>query len=119
MKYLDFFLILLQAMVNSLAQVVMKKGVNMLNFQQPLLPLSISIATNFYIFCGVLIFVLALFLWLYLLSQYDLSFLYPTSSLAFVITAFSGWFFLGESISLGRAVGIFLILIGVVCIAKS
>ncbi|MDR3180077.1 MAG: EamA family transporter [Holosporaceae bacterium] len=119
MKYLDFFLILLQALVNSLAQVVMKKGVNMLNFQQSLWSLCISIATNVYIFCGVLIFVLALFLWLYLLSRYDLSFLYPTSSLAFVITALGGWFFLGESISFGRAAGIFLILMGVVCIAKS
>lgn len=119
MKYLDFFLILLQAIINSLAQVVMKKGVNMLDFKQPLLLLCFSVATNLYIICGVFIFVLALFLWLYLLSQHDLSFLYPISSLAFVITAFGGWFFLAENMSFFRIAGIFLILMGVLCIAKS
>ncbi|GHU18420.1 hypothetical protein FACS189472_06720 [Alphaproteobacteria bacterium] len=119
MKYLHFFLIFMQVVVNSLAQVILKKGVGLLNLKQPLISLFISIATNIYIIGGVSLFVLALFLWLYLLSQYDLSFLYPITSLGFVITAFSGWLFLSETISMSRAIGIFLILVGVMFVAKS
>ncbi|GHU13234.1 hypothetical protein FACS189449_08310 [Alphaproteobacteria bacterium] len=106
-------------MVNSLAQVILKKGVGLLNLRQSPIPLFVSTVTNIYILGGVSLFVLALFLWLYLLSQYDLSFLYPITSLGFVITAFSGWLFLSETISVSRAIGILLILVGVVFVAKS
>ena len=119
MNYLNFFLILVQVIINSAAQVLLKKGVAMLDFKQPIFSLLISIITNWYIFGGTAVFVLSLSVWIYLLSQFDLSFLYPMSSLAFVVAAFAGWLFLSETISFGRGLGITLIMIGVICIAKS
>jgi uncharacterized membrane protein len=119
MNFLNFCLIILQVTINSVAQVLLKKGVVFLNFKQPIFPLFFSVITNWYIVGGATIFVLSLILWLYLLSQFDLSFLYPISSLAFVITAVSGWMFLSENISLNRGMGIVLIIMGVMFIAKS
>jgi drug/metabolite transporter (DMT)-like permease len=105
--------------MNSTAQIVFKKGSAMINYGQPFLPLCISIVTNMYICVGIFVLVMGLILWMYLISQFDVSFLYPISSLGFVITALAGWAFLGEIITLHRVVGISLILVGVAFIAKS
>jgi drug/metabolite transporter (DMT)-like permease len=115
----NFFLVLFQVVMNTLAQLLLKKGVGLVNFSQPIWGLCLSIAANVYIFSGVFIFILSLFLWLYLLSQFDLSFLYPFGSLSYVLAALGGWFFFAENITLYRGGGIFLILMGVVLVAKS
>jgi drug/metabolite transporter (DMT)-like permease len=119
MNKLNFALIFLQVVMNSAAQVFIKRGVNSIDFKQSLLDICGAIIINPNIFGGVCIFVSALVLWMYLLSQFDLSFLYPLSSLAFIITAFGGWIFLAETITLYRWIGIVLILLGVMCIAKT
>ncbi|MDR2766393.1 MAG: EamA family transporter [Holosporaceae bacterium] len=119
MSVAKILLILMQVTINSAAQVALKKGVATVNFGQPLWPLALSLLTNPYIFGGAFIFVVAFLLWLYLLSLFDLSFLYPASSLGFVITSVAGWLFFAEAITWSRGVGIVLILLGVMCIAKS
>ncbi|MDR1361615.1 MAG: hypothetical protein LBJ16_00170 [Holosporaceae bacterium] len=119
MRYINFFLILMQVVLNSMAQVLIKTGVRMVNFQLPPGQLCLAVISNLYIFSGTAIMVSALALWIYLLSQYDLSFLYPLSSLAFIVTTIAGWLFFSETISITRATGIFLILAGVIFIAKS
>jgi drug/metabolite transporter (DMT)-like permease len=102
-----------------MAQLLLKKGVALVDFSQPLCKLFWMVISNIYIFGGVFIFVISLLLWLYLLSQFDLSFLYPFGSLSYVLAAIGGWFFFAESISLYRGGGILLILVGVFLIAKS
>jgi uncharacterized membrane protein len=120
MSYQHIFLILLQIIIVSSSQLLLKNGVSRLEFDQPLLQLFVSIITNWHIVCGTIGFALALLMWLYLLSQFDVSFLYPLStSLTFVLVAVGGWIFLAENVSLSRVVGIILITIGVMCIAKS
>lgn len=91
----------------------------MINFGESLWKLLILIVSNVYIVGGVFIFVFSLLLWLYLLSQFDLSFLYPFGSLSYILAAIGGWFFFAENITLCRGGGIFLILIGVLLVAKS
>jgi drug/metabolite transporter (DMT)-like permease len=115
----NFFLICFQVIINTFAQLLLKKGVGAVDFSQPLWGLFLSIISNLYIFGGVFIFVLSLLLWLYLLSQFDLSFLYPFGSLSYVLAALGGWFFFAENISLYRGGGILLILLGVMLVAKS
>jgi drug/metabolite transporter (DMT)-like permease len=105
--------------INTFAQLLLKKGVGQVNFAQPLWELFLSIAFNLYIFGGVFIFVLSLLLWLYLLSQFELSFLYPFGSLSYVLAALGGWFFFAENVTLCRGGGILLILMGVFLVAKS
>lgn len=120
MNWLHIFLIFIQIITVSSSQLLLKNGVSRLEFDQPLLQLAISIITNWHIVCGTIGFALALLMWLYLLSQFDVSFLYPLStSLSFVFVAVGGWIFLAENVSLSRIIGIVLITVGVMCIAKS
>lgn len=78
-----------------------------------------SILTDKYIIVGLLLYVLAFLLWLGAMSTLDISFMYPMLSLAYVLTALSAFVFLGEHISLTRWMGIILIVVGCILIARS
>jgi drug/metabolite transporter (DMT)-like permease len=119
MKFLNVSLVFLQVIMNSTAQIIFKKGSTMIDYGLPLVPLCMSVVTNMYVCVGVFVLVMGLILWMYLISQFEVSFLYPISSLGFAITAFAGWAFLGEIITWQRVVGISLILVGVIFVAKS
>jgi uncharacterized membrane protein len=54
-----------------------------------------------------------------LLSWADLSYVLPVTAIGYVLTAFSGRFFLGEHISLTRWTGIVLITIGVTLVGRT
>lgn len=112
-------LILFQVFINTGAQILLKKGVSQVSFEQPVFNLILSIATNLNIFMGVFIFVVSLLIWLYLLSKCELSYLYPFGSLSYVLAAIGGWYFFGENITILRLLGIAVIFIGVCCVAKS
>ena len=114
-----YVLIIFQTILNTGAQLLLKKGVSSIDFGQPLFKLFMSLVLNYYIVGGAFVFGISFLSWLYLLSKFDLSFLYPTTSLSFVTTAFIGWLFLAETISLNRSIGIALIMLGVFFIAKS
>lgn len=116
---INYLLIVLQVFINTTAQLILKKGVNYLDFKQPVLSLMFAMITNIYVGAGLFIFAASFILWLYLLSQFELSFLYPFGSLSFVLAALGGYFFFGEMVSVTRWIGIFLILLGVSFIAKS
>ncbi|MDR2107246.1 MAG: EamA family transporter [Holosporaceae bacterium] len=115
----DFALILFQVVINTCAQLLLKKGVGFVDFSQPMRCWLTAAIFNVYIPAGVFIFVISLLLWLYLLSRFDLSFLYPFGSLSYVLAALGGWFCFGENLNLYRGGGIFLILTGVALVAKS
>ena len=56
---------------------------------------------------------------LYLLSQRDVSLIWPLTSLGFVITAIAARFFLHEEISLARWAGVGLIVVGAALVSYS
>ena len=112
-------IILFQVCINTVAQVLLKKGVSQISFDQPLWSLVLDITANLNIFLGVFIFVISLLIWLYLLSKCELSYLYPFGSISYVLAAIAGWYFFGESVTILRLLGIIIIFIGVCCIAKS
>lgn len=116
---INYVLIIFQVFINVIAQLLLKKGVASLDFSSSPLVLIMSLITNIYIFGGVFIFVISLLLWLYLLAQFDLSFLYPFGSLSYVLAAIGGYFFFAENITCYRGIGILFILLGVIFVAKS
>jgi drug/metabolite transporter (DMT)-like permease len=115
----DFALNLFQVIIKTSAQLLLKKGVGFVDLNQPIRGWLTAAVFNIYIPAGVFIFVISLLLWLYLLSRFDLSFLYPFGSLSYVLAALGGWFCFGESLNFCRAGGILLILFGVMLVAKS
>ena len=69
---------------------------------------------NPFVWGGMLGYIINLSLWLYVLSQLELSKAYPMTSLAYIFTLFLGFFFLGETITLIKVAGISLIIVGVI-----
>jgi uncharacterized membrane protein len=54
-----------------------------------------------------------------LLSWADLSYVMPVTAIGYVVTAFAGKFFLGETVSLARWIGIVLITAGVTLVGRT
>ena len=75
--------------------------------------------TNYQIILGVFFQALFFACLLFLMSKSDISFLWPLTALSFVFTTCSAIWFLGESVSLVRWVGVVFILIGAAFISYS
>ncbi len=71
-----------------------------------------------YIFAGLVVYAVATFIWLYILSKSDLSLVYPLQSLCYVFAAFIGIIVFKEYIPPTRWFGIMLILLGAFFVAK-
>jgi len=98
-----------------LGQVLWKKGVTVLPgaFEGGLLRAVTALGTSAYVIGGVALYGFATFIWLYLLSRFDLSYIYPITSLSFVLGLVVSFMFLGESVSWNRWAGTAVICAGV------
>ena len=109
-------LVSLCVMMGVVAQLAMKKGMNIVGtvglkdiFSLKALP----IVFQKYVFIGIVLYVLASLVWLVILSQAELSYVYPLISVGYIITAVLSWFFFDEKLTLFRFLGILLICGGV------
>lgn len=57
--------------------------------------------------------------WILGLSRVDVTIAYPMLSLGYVVNAFLAWYLFGEVLSIQRLVGIAIILVGVLVLARS
>lgn len=107
----------LLVVLNSLAQVLEKKGVMIISHPLRLDWVTLrSIMTNPFIIIGVLFAVASLVLWLYILSKFNISHAQPLTALIYVIIPLIAYFYLGEHISSVRACGIGVIVVGCVLV---
>jgi drug/metabolite transporter (DMT)-like permease len=100
---------------------LMKKGMLLIGTFSltQLLPRLFSIIFNPFVFLGLSSFALSSILWLVILSRFQLSFVYPMVSLAYVAVAILSLFLFKESVTWVRWVGIFTICLGVFLISRS
>jgi drug/metabolite transporter (DMT)-like permease len=75
--------------------------------------------TNYHILLGLALEIVFFVLLQYLLSQRDVSFVWPLTALSFVMTTLAAQFFLKEQVSLTRWAGVALIVLGAACISWS
>lgn len=68
---------------------------------------------------GLAIYGAGTLLWIYAVSQRNISYLYPLTALTYVTVALGGKFFFGEAISSGRWVGIAVVVLGVAMLQLS
>jgi multidrug transporter EmrE-like cation transporter len=110
------FLILICVGMGVIGQLSMKKGMNTIGnivVKDVLSTRIFEILLQEYVFIGMIFYVLASFLWLVILSQEELSFVYPLISIGYIITAILSKLFFNESLTLFRFLGILLIFGGV------
>ena len=68
---------------------------------------------------GITVMAVGFFLWIGLMSKYDLSFLYPFDGLNRVVLMFAASIFLKEKMTLNLWVGVTLICAGVLLVSRS
>jgi drug/metabolite transporter (DMT)-like permease len=110
------FLVLICVGMGVIGQLSMKKGMNTIGnivVKDVLSTKIFEILLQKYVFIGMIFYVLASLLWLVILSQEELSFVYPMISIGYIITAVLSKLFFHESLTLFRFLGILLIFGGV------
>ncbi len=121
---MDTLLLILAATVlGVIGQLLLKHGMGGMG------PLSVSlvgvpkivwqIATSPFVVGGLLMYVIGTFFWLITLSRLDLSFAYPFVSLNQVLVFIASWLVLHEEVNPLRALGMFVICIGILLVARS
>ncbi|WP_414451769.1 SMR family transporter [Burkholderia sp. 22PA0099] len=114
--------ILIGVLLNAVAQLLLKAGVNAVGHfdisRANIIPIGFKIATQLPIIGGLSCYVLSVVVWIVGLSRVDVSIAYPMLSLGYVLNAFAAWYLFGEVMSLQRLIGIGIILIGVVVLAR-
>jgi drug/metabolite transporter (DMT)-like permease len=72
----------------------------------------IRVMSSSYILTGLIAYVIATFIWFYILSRSKLSLIYPLQSIGYAAAAFVGLYIFHESIPPTRWAGIGLIIVG-------
>lgn len=106
-----YLLILINIILLVSGQILWKIGVTQTGFQLTANDV-LRVGTNRYVVGGALIYVLATFIWLYVLSKKDISEVYPLQSLCYVLALLVGWLFFSETISTTKCIGVAFIVVG-------
>lgn len=73
---------------------------------------------NWQLGLSLLLYIIAMIIYLFMLKNYDLSIVYPLTSISYIFTILLAMFLLGETVSVVRWVGILLVMLGVGLIAR-
>lgn len=117
-----FVLLLIAMCLTVTGELLLKAGMNRhgeLSISlSTLVPTAIKLFTNPFVLGGfVFVFSGALF-WLAVLSRWDLSLAYPLLSISYIIGMAASVLFLGEKVTLIRALGVLVIIAGVFLISR-
>ena len=119
---LIFGLILLGVMLNAVAQLMLKAGMNQIGHFEfnasNLMPIGMKVIVNFPIMSGLTLYVLSVVVWLLVLSRVSVSFAYPMLSIGYIVNAIAAYYLFGEPLTSLRLLGIFVIIAGVYLVAQ-
>ena len=114
----DLFMIFAAVVLGVVGQVSLKKGMLLSGSAGLTLGLLKVIFTP-YIFLGLVLYAVAMLLWLSILSRVELSYAYPMLSLSYVFIVLASWLIFDENLSLLRLMGVFFICLGVIMVGRS
>ena len=117
------FLIVLNDLVDTVAQLLMKKGliqtgissVNLGNIAE----FAAKNASSAFLWLGIFVFALNFFVWIVILYKVDLSIAMPVGSFCYIFVPICALLFLHEDISPVRWAGIICIVLGIHFVAQS
>jgi multidrug transporter EmrE-like cation transporter len=123
MTALSFSLVLAGVLLNAAAQLLLKAGTNAIGrfdftFANAL-PVGLAVAREPHILGGLACYAVSVVVWILALSRVQVSVAYPMLSLGYVVNAAAAWLLFGEDVNLLRVTGIFVIIAGVVLVARS
>ncbi len=117
----NYLLLAISISLAVIGQLLMKKGMQIFGVfpAKEILIRFFPIVFSPLVFLGLFAFAVSSVFWLIVLSRLDLSLVYPMVSIGYIAVALFSVFYLGESVSLLRWAGIFVICIGVFLISRS
>lgn len=114
----NIVLIITSIAMGAVGQILLKVGANRLNNITLTINGLLSIAKNYYILFGLVLFGTSFLLWVKVLTRNDLSYVYPMVSLSYVIIILASRFLFNEPFTTNKIVGIAAIIGGVFIINK-
>ena len=122
MNPVSFGLVLVGVLLNAGAQLLIKAGTNALGTLvasgNNALQSVFRIVFQPYILGGLLTYVVSVAIWIVVLSRVPVSVAYPMLSIGYVVNAFLGYLLFKESLTAPKLIGIAIIIVGVVLIAR-
>jgi drug/metabolite transporter (DMT)-like permease len=118
-----FALIVLNDLGDTLAQIIMKKGlvatgISSVTFSN-IAEFAARNASSAFVWLGTLVYLFNFFIWIVVLYKVDLSIAMPVGSSAFIFVPLAAVIFLNEQVSVIRWVGIVCIVLGIHCVSRS
>ena len=104
---------------SALAQIMLKLGMGKVTIDSITLENLLRLFLNPFIIAGLILYVTAMLIWLYVLKNVEVSYAYPFTALGFIVVMAISYFFLAEQVTLLRVAGIILIIGGIFLISKS
>ncbi|MGQ9549608.1 MAG: EamA family transporter [Roseiflexus sp.] len=120
---LTLILILIPTVTGVAGQLLLKVGMSQLGALEisiaAIPSLIMRIILSPYIIVGLAIYFGGVFFWLLALNRADLSYVYPFASLSYVLITLASWLLLHEAVPPMRWIGLVVICIGVILVARS
>jgi len=118
------YLIIIQVLLASIAQIFFKKGVSGLGDVSFSLSgfwhLVIKIFQNGWLIIGIFLFGVSFLIYLVALSRFQLNIIYPIFvSAGIILIAIFSWFLFKESLSLVQIAGIVIVIFGIFLLSKT
>ncbi len=77
-----------------------------------------QLLVNWQLACSGICIVSATFMWMYILKHFDFSLAYPMISISYIFGTFAAVFIFHETVPVNRWIGMGIIMIGVIVVAK-
>lgn len=115
--------ILISVSLSSGSQIILKKGMIAPKMQASLVSgdiptILLTVLTSPMIIGGLFCFGLSAVVWLFVLSKVPLSSAYPFVALGIGVTVIAGLTLFGETVSPSSAIGVGLVVLGILCVAS-
>jgi drug/metabolite transporter (DMT)-like permease len=118
-----FLLIVLNDVGDTIAQILMKKGLTNTGIESinlgNIAEFTVKNASSPLVWLGIFVFVLNFFIWIVILARVDLSIAMPVGSTSYIFVPIAAMIFLGEHVSPLRWTGILLIALGIHFVSQS
>lgn len=123
MTWAAFALVMTGVLLNAIAQLALKASVSdtgIINLDMhSLLASAGSLATNLWLWLGLICYAVSVVVWILALSRVDVSIAYPMLSVGYILNAVAASYLFDEPLGIGKVVGIGVIIVGVYILARS
>ncbi len=117
-----FGLIITGVLLNAFAQLALKASVRDMGeihvTAATAMPVAMRLASEPWLWAGLFLYGISVIVWILALSRVDVSIAYPMLSIGYIVNAVIAWAWLGEVLSTARVLGIGVIIVGVIILAR-